>query len=144
MRSLPRLMLSYSRYHHRADGLATVKATRCAGGPRPTLTAAARRAFAERVGSEGNVAVVPPRERSFWTERALPLLVGHRQAAEAVQLGGPRLTRVRGRIEPAVSGGFGSQFSRRTSEKRRHVAPAHPAGWGAASITSHLRCARHT
>src|SRR5580704_3487624 len=58
MRSLPRLMLSYSRYHHRADGLATVKATRCAGGPRPTLTAAARRAFAERVGSEGNVAVV--------------------------------------------------------------------------------------
>ena len=54
------------------------------------------------------------------------------------------LHRDRGRIEPAVSGGFGSQFSRRTSEKRRHVAPAHPAGWGAASITSHLRCARHT
>src|ERR1700730_9247173 len=73
-----------------------------------------------------------------WDVCALPF------RAAATGSGGGERKRGVVRSGPAVTGGFGSQFSRRTSEKRRHVAPAHPAGWGAASITSHLRCARHT
>jgi hypothetical protein len=112
---------------YRAPALAAVKATRCAGVLRPTLTVAAGRADAI-TSAPGERRFCPTRGNDLG--RALPFPLEFPASKSGTIDVAAISARDRGRIEPAVSGGFGSQFSRRTIEKRRHVAPAHPAGKG--------------